>query len=209
MARKLSSREIGLLVALLAAGLAWFWYSNRSSQATAAAEAAAAAKAGAPVEKPPQVMLDLLLAHAERYNPEGRDLFKYAVRPPTAAELRAAREAELARQRALEEEAKRRAEEFARNQDQQRRVQEELVKNPPKPQPPPIPLKYLGVLGPKNDRVAAFEDESGEVFVHKKGEIVKGQFRLIDIKLESVVMGYTRPEFKDDTREIALTAQNK
>ena len=64
-------------------------------------------------------------------------------------------------------------------------------------------LRYLGYLGPKDDRIAVFEDGT-ELLVARRGEIVKQQFRVLEVKWETVVMGYVKPEFKGQTREIAM-----
>ena len=70
--------------------------------------------------------------------------------------------------------------------------------------PPPINLKYTGYIGPKNDKCAVFEDGDEQIVV-KKGEVVKGQFRVLEIKGETVLMGFTNPAFKNDTRELSLS----
>ena len=209
MARKLSSREAGLLVALGALAAAYLWYSSRQGTPTASAAGVTGAKGAAgAAEKPPEVRMDLLAKKDEGYNPEGRDLFKYSVRPPTAEELRRQREEQMRQQKLLEAEAKARAEAVERARLEQMRQSEEIQKHPPMPQPPPISLQYVGYIGPKTDKVAVFQDGE-EVLVAKKGETVKGQFKVVDIKLESVVMGYTRSEFKNMTRELTLTPASR
>ncbi len=209
MARKLSSREAGLLLALGALAVAYFWYASRQdSSASASASASAAKGAAGGAEKSPAVLMALLTKKVEGYDPEGRDLFKYAVRPPTRAELEQQRLERERQQRLIDEEAKARAEAAARAAADAEKHQAELVRNPPPPQPPAINFKYVGYLGPKTEKVAVFQD-GDEILVARKGEIVRDQFKVVDIKLESVVMGYTRPEFKDMTRELTLTPASK
>jgi hypothetical protein len=58
------------------------------------------------------------------------------------------------------------------------------------PGPPPITLKFIGIVEPKpGDRVAAFSD--CKMTTHgREGDLVLGQYRLVKIGLESVVMEY-------------------
>ncbi len=209
MARKLSGREAGLLVARGTAAALYFWFSSRQGGAGGPAEAAAGGKSTpGSASKPPEVLLALLAKNVAGYDAEGRDLFKYAVRPPSRAEIEAAR-LEQERQRKLAEaEARAPSEAGLRDAERNKQVQEELVRHPPPPQPPAISLQYVGYIGPKNDKVAVFLDGE-ETVVAKKGETLKGQFKVVEIKLESVVMGYTRPEFKDMTRELTLAPASK
>lgn len=158
-------------------------------------------------DEPPRVRMELLAREAAVYDGKGRDLFKYAPRPPSPAELRRLR-AEAERQRRLEEEARRRAEEEARRRaEEDARRQAQLAQNPPpppKPQPPPITFRYIGNFGPKESRIVAFEDGKG-VFVARVGEVVREQFRVVEIKHNAVVMGFTREEFQAQVKELPLS----
>ena len=81
-----------------------------------------------------------------------------------------------------------------------------LALHPPPPlppQPPAISFKFLGFVGPPNGRIAAFE-ENDTTFVAKTGEIVKKDFRIDEIKYESVVISYVNPTFKGQVRELPL-----
>jgi hypothetical protein len=65
---------------------------------------------------------------------------------------------------------------------------------PPPPQidpgPPPITLKYIGLLDVGGgEKVAAFSD-CRSTMRGKEGEIIAGQYRLVKIGVESVVMEY-------------------
>ncbi len=204
MARKVTGREAGLLIALGAAVVVYLWYGSRPDASTALGTVAAGGRAAAgTVDRAPAVRMDLLARRAAEYDPQGRDLFKYAVRPPTAEELRLQREAAERQRKLLEMEAKARLEAAERDREAAAIQAIDLAKNPPKPQPPVIALKYVGYMGPKHDKIAVFND-GDEVIVAKRGETVKGQFTVVEIKFESVVMGYTRPEFSDMTRELPL-----
>ncbi len=206
MARKLSARETVLFVLLGVAGVAYLWYATKPGGAPSAAAARAeeGGRKPAGLDKPPVVRMDLLAHDAPEQEAGIRDLFKYSPRPPSAAEVARLRAEAAARAAA----AKRAAEQAAILAEQQRKADEERAKEavlhpqpPPPPQPPPINVRYLGYLGPKDDKIAVFEDGK-DMALARKGEIVASQFRVVDIKSQTVVMGFVRPEFKGQTREI-------
>lgn len=61
---------------------------------------------------------------------------------------------------------------------------------PQPPPPPPIPLKFIGIIEPKEgDKVAAFSDCRTTTYA-RPGGVVFGQYRLVSIGVESVVMEY-------------------
>jgi hypothetical protein len=207
MARSFSGREKRLLGALAAATALFFWWQWSADSPVAPQDGGVGAAAVAAPEEPPRVRMDLLAREAEVYDGKGRDLFKYAPRPPSPAELRRLRaEAEAARR--AEEEARKRAEEEARRRaEEEARRQVEIARNPPpppKPQPPSITFRYIGNFGPKEERIVAFDDGKG-VFVARIGEVVREQFRVVDVKHNAVVMGYTRPEFQSQVKELPLS----
>jgi hypothetical protein len=61
---------------------------------------------------------------------------------------------------------------------------------PPPPPPPPIPLKFLGTLEQGGKKVAIFSDGRGVPLYGKEGEPILGQYRIVKIGVESVVMEY-------------------
>ena len=60
------------------------------------------------------------------------------------------------------------------------------------PPPPPIPLKFIGVLEipSQGAKVAILSDGRGGTFHAREGETVLGQYRVVRIQIESVVMEY-------------------
>ena len=58
------------------------------------------------------------------------------------------------------------------------------------PPPPPIPLKFIGTLEQGTTRVAIFSDGRGVPLYAPEGKLVLGQYRLVKIGVESVVMEY-------------------
>jgi hypothetical protein len=75
---------------------------------------------------------------------------------------------------------------------------------PPVPQPPPVTFRYIGFVGPPKDRVAAF-DLNNETFVAKAGEVVRKDYRVDEIRYESVLISFVNPQFKGQTRELPLS----
>ena len=58
------------------------------------------------------------------------------------------------------------------------------------PGPPPIPLKYIGFFEERGGgKMAAFSD-CRMTMRGREGEIIAGQYRLVRIGIESVVMEY-------------------
>jgi hypothetical protein len=209
MARKVSAREGVLFGALVAATLVYFWLSSKPEPGTRsfAGKSAAARKGKDDAFRPPVVRMDLLASRTETYDERGRDLFKYSQRPPSAAEVRRLREEAVRRQREMEEANRRAAEEAVRRQKEMEDQAKQIALHPPPPPPPTPPainLRYLGYLGPKDNRIAVFEDGK-ELVVARKGEVVKDQFKVVDVKWDTVVMGFVKPEFKGMTQELAMT----
>ena len=58
------------------------------------------------------------------------------------------------------------------------------------PPPPPIPLKFIGTLEQGNRKVAIFSDGRGAPLYGKEGDLVLGQYKIVRIGVESVVMEY-------------------
>ena len=208
MARRPSRREALLIAGLSVALVAWLWraWSTEAPAVTAAAAKRADAKKELAVSTAPVVHMDLLDRTVVKYDQAGRDLFKYSVRPPSWEQVKQMRAAAAAAAKAQKE-----AEERARIAALQREKEEAerqayLVAHPlppPPPQPPAITFKFLGFVGPPNGRIAAFE-ESDATFVAKTGEIVRREFRIDEIKYESVVISYVNPTFKGQVRELPL-----
>ncbi len=201
--RKLQPRELGLLAVLGGAVLLYLWYKS-GSPAGGAPQGAVAARGVAAGAEAPRVLVELLRRDATPYDPRGRNLFQYAQRPPSPEELEAQR-----RQREEEERRRREAEEARRRaaeQAAQQAAQQQAQTPPPRPvapQPPPIPFKYIGYFGPKDDKIAAFIDGE-EVLLARAGEALRDQFQVVEIRFDTVVIGYTDPRWKDRTREIGL-----
>lgn len=206
MARRLSRREIFLLGGLALVGGWWMWRTwSQPVTSTAAITTRVNAKA-AKLDAAPVVHLDQLDKALVKYDPDGRDLFRYSPRPPTWAEVKRMRaEAEAARKAAEEarrraaEEAKRKAEEAARLAEYQRLH----PKPPPPPLPPRVTFQFIGFIGPPDDRIAAFQ-KNDKTFLAKTGDVIQKDFKVKEIRYESVILAYTDPKYKD-TAELPLS----
>ena len=162
-----------------------------------------------------------VLGGAPKYDLGGRNLFQYGPPkppPPTPAELEAMRKAEEARLKVMEEEARQRAEEQKRMQEaaeRQAREAQALAEKqrkdqpppqpapPPKAPPPPINYKLVGYLGPQGRRIAVFLSGK-DIVLARKGEVLDGKFKVLEMGPESVQMGYVDPVHADIKKRIDL-----
>ena len=149
------------------------------------------------------------------YDPAGRNIFQFGVIPPppppklTPQEEAAIREA----QRKAEEERQRQAELLRAQQQAQQQAllqQQQTQANqppppPPRPQPPSIPYKFIGYIGPPENKIAVLYDGTDLVFASEGDEIGKG-FRVLAIGYESIKFGYTDPRFKGDSQTLPMSS---
>jgi len=205
--RRLTRREQVLLGIVAVGGVGYLWYASRHAMTSATEQFEVGADGERFAESAPRVPMALLEQSSESYDRNGRDLFAYSTRPPTQAEIDAERlrqQAEMERQRVEEAERLKRAEEAAQIAAQREALQ------PPRPpeakQPPRIPYEYIGYLGPKDNRIAVFQE--GEVlYLARTGELLQDTFKVVEIRYESVLMGYTDPEFETRTRELPMISR--
>lgn len=205
MARTLQKRE-GILLLVLCAIAAAVWMSQGGEETpTSAAEAAAAKEAAR--RNAPVIRMDLL-SHAEPTAEGGmRDLFKFEPRPPSPAELRRQEE----QRRRLEKEAEEARRRAAAEEEERRRKAAEAAAiaatlppaPPPPPTPPAIPFQYIGLLGPKDAKIGVFE-EGKDIVIARVGETVRDQFKLVELKHDAAIIGYTKKEFRERTKELPM-----
>ena len=151
-----------------------------------------------------------------------RNLFQYGEKPPPPPPPVDPREVE--RQRVAAQAELQRQEEAARLAKQQQELEEQrmaelraaeeqrLRDNPPpppepakpvKPPPPTIEFRYVGLFGPKGERIAVLMDGEEPLLV-KVGQVVKKDFKVINIGMEWADIGYVNPEYRDVTKRIHL-----
>jgi hypothetical protein len=149
----------------LAAAVAYTMWPAASPQ-PAPSNQAREQRPGAPAGANPQGPLDVRLEDLKQPPPEpggeGRNPFRFYVKPPPPPTPAVP-------------------------------VQRGPVGPPPPPQPPPIPpipLKFIGTMEQGKKKVAIFSDGRGLPVYASEGELVLGQYRVVRIGLESVVMEY-------------------
>lgn len=204
--RRLTRREQVLLGIVVAGGAGYLWYASQRAVTSTTGLFEVDAGGERFAETAPRVPMALLAQASEGYDRDGRDLFVYSKRPPSQGEIDADRlrqQAELERQRVEQETIRQRNQEVAET----RARQEQLSPPPPPPpevkQPPRIPYQYIGYLGPQDNRIAVFQ-EGEALFLARTGELLQDTFKVVEIRYESVLMGYTDPEFEARTRELPM-----
>ena len=187
MARKLSGREFVLLGVLVAAASIVIFWGDRGPLFERSEQAAAkAAKLG----DAPQVHWDRLVADPEGYDPGGRNLFQYYTPPPKPRAAPQRIDRPVARKAPVQRKAP------------PPRVAQQPTRNVARP--PTVAFKYLGFLGPKDDKIAVFENGQ-ELQLARVGEIVQEEFRLVGFKYEGVVIGYVDERFADQKTELRMS----
>ena len=159
------------------------------------------------------------------YDQGGRNIFQYGVAkppPPTPAEIEAMRKAEELRLKALEIEARQRAdlqqkqlqeenerraleaaEALKRQQEQRQTLASTVPKGPVTPPPPPINYRLVGYMGPFERRIAVLMN-GNEIVLGRKGDVLEGKFKVLAIGVDSIDIGYSDPAFKEAKKRIEL-----
>jgi hypothetical protein len=159
----------GLVVALIAI-LVKLWpgtssappaASNRTANTSAPRQQAGATEPGTPV-------VHLQTLNDDRPKPEGaeRNLFRFRTKAPAPAPSPVSVAP----------------------------VQPAIPAAPPGPPPPPplapITLKFIGLIGPDNAKIAILSDGQNPPFLGKEGAIIEGRYRILKIGVESVELAY-------------------
>ena len=165
--------------------------------------------------KMPQVDWAALSAPRPVYDPSGRNIFQFgAIPPPPPPKLTPEEEAAI---KAAQEQARlerERQEQLLREQQAQAATQQAAQQAalasqppppPPKPQPPPINYKFIGYVGPSENKIAVLHDGTDLIFV-RQGEKIGGQFKILEIGYESIKFGYTDSRFKGETTTLPMSS---
>ncbi len=169
--------------------------------------------------KLPGVILERLDDEAIRYDPSQRNIFRYGnipPPPPTPEERarieEARRAADTARQTAIEQEKLRikQAEEAAALAAAQPPLDPSTglpvgmtPPPPPKPVPPAITFRYSGYLGSEANKMAVLYI-GDDMMMARRGDIVERQFKVLDIGYDWVKIGYTDPQFSDQSQKLRM-----
>ncbi len=70
--------------------------------------------------------------------------------------------------------------------------------------PPPLAARYLGSMGPRGARLAFF-DHDRQIVMAAEGEPFLRDFKVVKIGYETVTIGFTSPQFKDQIQEIPMS----
>ena len=136
----------------------------------------------------PVVRMDLLARAGATFDRGGRNLFDYYTPPPPPRPKPKPRP--------------------PRPQQQPNPIAKQAPAPPPKPlaPTPPAPrFNYLGYLGPKDAKIAVFDDgKTDGVMLARVGDVVQDDFRVIEFKNNSVKMAYTEKKWEGHTTELKL-----
>lgn len=132
---------------------------------------------------PPYVLMGLLDLGATPLAGTGRDLFAYR-KPARAEPLPTVHTAALAEVRTAD-------------------VQRRPVADPPlvDARPPWPKFKYVGFVGPRDRRIAVF-DEGGEVLLAQVGDVIAGQYEVVRFDYEAILLAIVGGPF--DGRTVTL-----
>ncbi len=188
MARKPTPREYFFIVVLAVIGVAYLLYRDEGMLFGGGQEEQ---KRSGPVGVAPIVQLAQLSAEPEDYDPKGRNLFEYYTPPPPQ------RKAPVVQQPVVKPPPPTVPQDRQPSRVNPNQVQQAQLR------PPNINFKYLGYLGPKEDKIAVFEHGEG-MMLARQGEVVEKDFLLVEFKYESVVMGYVDTKFRGMTTELNM-----
>jgi len=137
-----------------------------TSNRQAGARGAAAATKGEPQVTPADVHLDALTADKPKPAASDRNLFRFKPKAPPPPPPTVTRPVDAVPAPSVP------------------------IGPPPPPPVPPIPLKFIGIMGPENDKIAVLSDGRGGPINGKEGQLVLGQYRILKIGVESVEVAY-------------------
>jgi len=184
MRRKITSREWGMIAFLAAVGL--FAIFSRGGRGTASGDGTAGLEE-LDVSLTPVVDMAALNAQPVTYDPEGRSLFKY-YEPPRPQPVRTPPPRPT--------EVRKPPPPPPPQPDREPRERGPATIPPPKPN-----FTYLGFFGPKDNKIAVFEDKD-DIMLAQTGDVVWDKFIVLDFKYEGVVLGFTEKRFAGQTTEL-------
>ena len=191
MAKKPTRREIVLLVLLAAVAIIVVVYDFGA--AGLGTNDPNAALDAIQVGEAPTVNLARLSLDPAGYDPQGRDLFAYGSPPRVKAPPPPPpKPTKVARPPQQNNRVKRKAP-----------VQRKKNTAPAAARAPQPQFEFLGYLGPKDARVFAFE-EGEEIFIAGVGEVVKDDFKVLELQYKTVVLGYVDDKWKGQTAELEM-----
>ncbi len=132
-----------------------------------------------------------------------RDPSMYCFRP---CDSEAKRRAEAARLAALQKARAARAKPAdSRPSPPPQRAAAPPPTEPARPTPPSIKYKFIGYLGPPENKIAVLHDGTDMVFV-SSGDELEEKFLVLDIGYESIKFGFLDPQFENESKTLPMTS---
>jgi len=184
--RKLTSREIFLIVVV--AGLAVIGWIYGRDGGLGGAGVKANELGELKYTEPPVVELARLEQVAVDYDSKARNLFSYYTPPPPPRkpQPQVKKPPPVVRQAPPS------------------RAAMPTVRPPVQELKPPRPnFRYIGFLGPKDNKIAVLE-QGDEVLLAAIGEVIEEQYKVVDFKYEMLVIGYTAERWAGKTTELPM-----
>jgi hypothetical protein len=160
----------------------------------------------------------LLTAERPTYDPEGRNIFQFgSLAPPPAPQVSPAEQAAIDEARKRAEEARIAALQRAQAArtppppQQQQPAPSPVQQAPPpppapvRPVPPAINYKFIGYLGPPDNKIAVLHDGNDLLFV-SRGDELEEKFKVLEIGYESIKFGFLDPQFRDESKTLPMTS---
>ncbi len=184
--RKLTSREIFLLLVVTGLAVLGWIYGGGGGLGVGGVSEQELAEIN--YGEPPVVELARLEQTAVDFDPSARNLFNYYTPPPPP------RPKPKPVERTAPPPAPRAVPTVVRPP----------VQVPPaKPKPPRPNFRYIGFLGPKDNKIAVLE-EGEEVLLAAIGEVIQDQYKVVEFRYETLVIGYTAERWADETTELKM-----
>ncbi len=186
--RKLSPREMLLLVVV--AGLAILGWVYSGGGGLGGGGGGSQELTGLDYGDPPVVELARLDLEPVSYNAKARNLFAYYVPPPPPRQAPPPRVQTPPPPR----------------QPPPPRVVQQRPPTPQQPVQPKAPrpnFRYIGHLGPKDNKIAVLE-HGDDVLLASIGEPILNMYKVVEFRYETLVIGYTEERFADQTTELPL-----
>jgi hypothetical protein len=149
-----------------------------------------------------------LLAARPKYDPSGRNIFKFGAPPrptpprPTPEELEAINKLRKPTPKKVVVPVRKPP---APVQGPPPPPVEVKRPPPPKPRPPRVTYKFIGYIGPPDRKMAVLHDGKDVIFA-RQGDELGDAFRILEIGYESIKFGFTDKQFEGETETIPMSS---
>lgn len=184
--RKLTSREVFLILVVAALAILGWVYGRGGhlGGGAGAAEELGELSFG----DPPVVELARLGLQPDDYNSNARNLFRYYTPPPPPRVAAPPVQRQAPPPRTAAPPVK---------------PQTPRTLAPPVQQAPRPGFRYIGFMGPKDNKIAVLE-KGDDVILAAVGEVVDQHFVIREFKYETLVIGYTAERWADEQTELPM-----